>query len=202
MRSTTVPQGFWPWPPAGPQGPPGPPGGGSFRGTTAIYSGAYALAPASTGIQVNFSEWTSTPYASDQLAPAIAPGTADPVLAGWYQIRWELIVQFANPDEFPLSVRFEQRAPLDDIGLVADLGTYEFDVPAGYRPREGPGTQASLTTGVFFQPQHLGTATINPHLFWDGEPEVDLVYLTGEVSKFGDPVGSTIPAGGSGSVGA
>jgi hypothetical protein len=156
------------------------------------------LEAVSGGTQARLSGWQSGPYVDGDLAPPIAAGTATPVTAGWYQVRWAVRVEFTNVNEFPVSVRFEQKGYYDEVGLIADLPTLEFDVPAGISPRTKPGVQASLTTGVFFQPAYSGTATINPFLYWEGEVGVHVVLVTGEISKFGDPVPVINPAGGSG----
>jgi hypothetical protein len=197
---TTASPGFWPWfGPSGPPGPQGPVGAGAFLGTTVIEAIAISTSTVSGGTQARVDGWDHAPYLNSELFPTLVAGTADPVLGGWYQIRFNFKVEFANPNEFPQSVRFEQLGYYDSIGVVADFPTFPFDVSAaGGQPRTMPGVQGSVTTGVFFQPyaSEVSGPTINPFLYWEGEPEIHAMTMSGEVSKFGNPIGINVVAGG------
>lgn len=196
-RAHTQTAGF-PWPPwpAGPPGPPGPPGSGAFRGTTVVFGATPTLQEIGGDTQVRFTGWSNTPYVDSELHPAIAPGTADPVLAGWYQIKWSLLLEFTNPAEYPQSLRFEQKGYYDEVGLIADLDTFNSDVLAGFRFRTKPGIQTALTTGIFFQPAYgsVPGPTINPLLFWEGSGwPVTRLLLEGEISLLGLPIPLVVP---------
>lgn len=195
-RAHTQTAGF-PWPPwpQGPPGPKGPSGTGGFRGTTVVLNPAWFNVEVANGTQVRFSNWDNIPYLDSELHPAIAPDTADPLLAGWYQIKWSLLIEFASFDEFPQIVRFEQHGHYDAVGLTADLRTSDYDVLAGVSHRIRPGVQAALTTGVFFQPAFgsVPGPTINPFLYFEGQGGVSRLELEGEISMLGLPLPLVVP---------
>jgi hypothetical protein len=187
-----------------------------------LWSGIVGFYGGDAWMDLSFSQWTSKAYLAGtgfvppQPYPEIAPGTVDPVEAGWYQIRWALDLSTAGwpvtrfigapgdpppPDPFAgMSMRFEHEAMVGrtvTTGIVVDRA-YPGKVTHPLSP-DRHNVFATFTTTVFHTPGAgmPGSFPMNPHVYFPYTPDIDieLARLRGEVTHFrAAPYDEIVPA--------
>jgi hypothetical protein len=163
-------------------------GGGAFGGTKIVTSSTRQVSAVSGGQSVAFNGWTSSNYVNAHPGPAVTIDNPNfnwtPTLAGWYQISWNLLIEFSAAA--PLSVRFENVGYYDSYGLTMDLPIFGNDVGSG-NGRQGPGYQGRMTTNVFYTEDAatVGGSGIKPFMYWLGTPTLSRLFLTAEIAKLG-----------------
>lgn len=166
------------------------PSGGGDVGTKIVNntSPGRTVTGVSGGQRIAFNNWSASNYVGAHPGPAITIDNPNfqwtPTLAGWYQISWNLLVEFSAAP--PASVRFECNNYYDSYGLNMDLPVFGADIGSG-NGRQNSGYQGRLTTNVFYTEAAatVGLNGVKPFLYWAGTPTLSRLFITAEIAKLG-----------------
>jgi hypothetical protein len=145
-------------------------------------------------MDISFTQWTSRGLAAGQPYPQIAPGTPDPIEAGWYQITWRLDMQVngwvLDDPVGPWSLRFEHRAMVGRADSTSVVEDTIFPGPVVHPTvPDRRFLAANFTTTVFWTPgsEVVGGQDIDPHIYFPYWPEhlsIAIAKLSGHVTHF------------------
>lgn len=165
-------------------------GGGSFGGTTVVtnVSPGRTVTGVTGGQRIAFNNWSAANYVGSHPGPAITVDNVNfqwtPTLAGWYQISWNVLVEFSAAA--PASVRFENSNYWDNFGMNMDLPVFGADIGSG-NGRQSPGYQGRLTSNVFYTEAAatVGLNGVKPFMYWAGTPTINRLSLAAEITRMG-----------------